>query len=318
MWFYTDFMKRRNFISLSAFGIAALSAMPSGLTAGTTAQSKVRLGGPVFEKYNSPEEWVTALKKLGYRAAYCPVSPGADSALIKAYQTAAAKNDIVIAEVGAWSNPIDPDKEKAEKAIEKCIESLDLADEIGANCCVNVSGSRNTKHWAGPHKDNLTDATFDLIVETTRKIIDAVKPTHTWFTLEAMPWAYPDSVDSYLRLIKAIDRERFAVHLDPVNMVVSPQIYYRNGDLIRDSFRKLGPQIRSCHAKDITLREDNYMPQLDEIVAGKGNLDYPAFLTELAKLKDIPLMMEHLSTAEEYAQAAKYIRSVGKMVNVEL
>jgi sugar phosphate isomerase/epimerase len=291
--------------------------MPTGLTANTTAQSKICLGGPVFEKYNSPEEWVASLKKLGYSAAYCPVSTGAETELIKAYQSAAAKNDIVIAEVGAWSNPISPDQETAKKAIQKCIDSLALADEIGANCCVNVSGSRNPKQWAGPHKDNLTDSTFDLIVETTRKIIDAVKPKHTYFTLECMPWAYPDSVDSYLKLIKAIDRKQFGVHLDPMNLISSPQIYYRNGEMIRDCFRKFGPQIRSCHAKDITLREDNYMPQLDEIVAGKGNLDYSVFLTELSRLKDVPLMMEHLNTAEEYAQAAAYIRSVGKMVNVE-
>lgn len=311
-------MKRRNFISLSASGLAALSVMPSGLAANTNAPLKVRLGGPVFEKYNSPEEWVVALKKLGYRAAYCPVSLDAPSDLIKAYKDIAAKNDIIIAEVGAWSNPIDPDSGKAGTALKKCIDSLALADEIGANCCVNVSGSRNPMYWAGPHKDNLTGATFDLIVETTRKIIDAVKPTRTFYTLEAMPWSYPDSVDSYLKLIKAIDRKQFGVHLDPMNLVTSPQIYYRNGDMIRDCFGKLGPQIRSCHAKDIILREDNAVPQLDEILAGKGNLDYSVFLTELAKLKDVPLMMEHLGTAEEYNHAAVYIRSVGKSVNITL
>jgi sugar phosphate isomerase/epimerase len=318
MWFYTKFMKRRNFISLSASGVAAMSVIPNVLSANTTVQSKVRLGGPVFEKYNSPEEWILLLKKMGYRAAYCPVSVGTDLALIKAYQTAAAKNDIVIAEVGAWSNPIDPDQEKAGKAIEKCIDSLALADEIGANCCVNVSGSRNPKHWAGPHRDNLTEATFDLIVETSRKIIDAVKPKLTYFTLECMPWAYPDSVDSYLKLIKAIDRKQFGVHLDPVNLVVSPQIYYRNGEMISECFRKLGPQIKSCHAKDITLREDNSIPQLDEIIAGKGNLDYSVFLTELAKLKDVPLVMEHLNSAEEYVQAASHIRSVGRLIDIDL
>jgi len=311
-------MKRRNFISLSASGLAALSVMPSGLAANTSNPSPIRLGGPIFEKFGTPEEWIVALRKLGYRAAYCPVSVGASSELIKAYREIAAKNDMVIAEVGAWSNPIDPDKEKAEKAIQKCIDSLVLADAIGASCCVNVSGSRNPNHWAGPNKDNLTDATFDLIVETTQKIIDAVKPVRTWFTLEAMPWSYPDSADSYLRLIKAIDRKQFGVHLDPMNLVTSPQIYYRNGEMIRSCFKKLGPQIRSCHAKDISLREDNAVPQFDEILAGKGNLDYPVFLKELAKLKDIPLMMEHLNTAEEYLQAAAYIRSVGKAVGVEM
>jgi sugar phosphate isomerase/epimerase len=311
-------MKRRNFISLSASGLAALSVMPSNLAANSIVQSKVRLGGPVFDKYNSPEEWIATLKKLGYRAAYCPVSVGAAPELIQAYKIAAEQNDIVIAEVGAWSNPIDPDKERAGKAIEKCIASLTLADQIGASCCVNVSGSRNPKHWAGPHKANLTDATFDLIVETTRKIIDAVKPTRTFYTLEAMPWAYPDSTDSYLKLIKAIDRKQFGVHLDPMNLITSPQIYYRNGEMIRDCFQKLGPHIRSCHAKDITLREDNAIPQFEEIVAGKGNLDYTVFLTELSKLKEVPLMMEHLNTAEEYDEAANYIRSVGKMVKINL
>ncbi|HEY3372487.1 MAG TPA: TIM barrel protein [Prolixibacteraceae bacterium] len=311
-------MKRRNFISLSASGIAALSVMPTGLVASTTDQSTVRLGGPVFGKYNSPEEWIALHQKLGYRAAYCPVSPGADDALIKDYQRAAARNDLVIAEVGAWSNPISPDQEASQKAIQKCIDSLALADQIGAHCCVNISGSRNGKYWAGPHKDNLTQATFDLVVETTRKIIDAVKPKHTWFALEAMPWAYPDSADSYLRLIKAIDRERFGVHLDPVNLVVTPGIYYHTGEMIRDCFKKLGPQIRSCHAKDITLREDNSIPQYDEIVAGKGILDYTVYLTELTRLKDVPLMLEHLNTAEDYSQAAEYIRSVGKKAMIEL
>jgi hypothetical protein len=66
------------------------------------------------------------------------------------------------------------------------------------------------------------------------------------------------------------------------------------------------------------LREDNYIPQLDEIIAGKGNLDYSVFLTELAKLKDVPLMMEHLNSSEDYLRAAAHIRSVGKSVNIDL
>jgi sugar phosphate isomerase/epimerase len=292
--------------------------MPSDLLANSNTGGNVRLGGPVFEKYANPEEWIVALKKAGYRAAYCPVSTGADSRLIKEYKDAAARNDIIVSEVGAWSNPISPNQDEVTNALKKCIDSLALADEIGAKCCVNVSGSRNPKYWAGPHKENLTEATFDMIVETTRKIIDAVNPTQTYFALEAMPWAYPDSVDNYLRLIKAIDRNRFGVHLDPVNLVTSPQTYYRNGEMIRDCFKRLGQYILSCHAKDITMREDNAIPQLDEIIAGKGTLDYVVYLTELSKLKDVPLMMEHLGTSDEYIKAAEYIRSVGKSQNIEL
>lgn len=303
-------MKRRNFIYNSAAGAIGLMVNPINLAANASSNGKIRLGAPIFEKVSNPEEWIQALKNAGYRAAYCPVNPGTESSVVEDYRKAAAKNDVIIAEVGAWSNPISPDEATAKAALEKCIASLALADQIGAACCVNISGSRNVKHWAGPHPENLTDATFDLIVETTRKIIDAVKPKNTFYTLEAMPWTYPDSADSYLQLIKAIDRENFAVHLDPVNWVVSPQILYSNSEMIKDAFKKLGKYIKSCHAKDVSIIEGTDLPQLIEVLPGTGYLDYRVYLTELAKLDNIPLMIEHLKTAEEYNQAAEYIRQI--------
>lgn len=309
-------MKRRTFIQKTGMSLLATQLASEKLFAHDKTKIYVRLGGPVFEKYNGPDQWIEALKGRAYRAAYCPVQPGTDQVTIKAYEKAAQDNDIVISEVGAWSNPISVHADEAAKAIEKCIGALDLADEIGANCCVNVSGSRNPEYWAGPHKDNLTRDTFDLVVETTRKIIDAVKPTHTFFALEAMPWSFPDSAETYLELIQAINRKAFAVHLDPVNMIRSPREYYNNGALIKEIFATLGPHIRSCHAKDITLREDNYIPQLDEVRAGLGNLNYSVYLKELSGLKDIPLMLEHLNTDEEYKKAAEYIRDVGKSIEV--
>ncbi len=298
-------------------GIAAVHVVPGSVLPGKW-QSYIRLGGPLFDPFDGPDSWIGALQKSGYRAANCPVHPGAGEQVIKAYESAAIEHDIVIAEVGAWSNPISPDQAEASSAIEKCIKGLQLADQIGANCCVNISGSRNQQHWAGPHKDNLTDEVFDMVVETTRKIIDAVNPTRTFFALEAMPWSFPDSTDTYLQLLKAIDRKRFGVHLDPVNMITSPRDYFNNGKLIKDMFARLGPHIKSCHAKDITLREDNYIPQLNEVRAGTGTLDYVAYLQELARLKDVPLMMEHLESAEEYDKAAMHIRSVGKSINISL
>lgn len=86
--------------------------------------------------------------------------------------------------------------EKRKETIDLCIRSLVQAERLEAKCCVNVSGSRGTEKIGGPHIDNLTDETFEMIVETTRKIIDAVKPVRTFYTLEMMPCAYPNSVES--------------------------------------------------------------------------------------------------------------------------
>lgn len=310
-------MKRATFIKTAGTAVVAMHLNPLSLKAETNSYP-IRLGGPLYEKYQDPDAWIMLLKQAGYRAAYCPVSPGVDESVIRAYRAAASKHDMVISEVGAWSNTIDPDPEKAAEAIRKCIAGLELAEQIGAKCCVNISGSRNQKYWAGPHKDNLTQEVFDQVVETSRKIIDAVKPSQTHFALEAMPWSFPDSTETYLELIQAIDRSQFGVHLDPVNMIRSPREYYSNGAMIREMFSKLGAHVVSCHAKDITLREDNYIPQLDEVRAGLGNLDYAIYLRELAKLRDVPLMMEHLETAEEYARAAAHIRSVAKTNHISI
>jgi sugar phosphate isomerase/epimerase len=133
-----------------------------------------------------------------------------------------------------------------------------------------------------------------------------------------MPWAYPDSADSYLELARAIDRPAFAVHLDPVNLVCSPQRFYANGALIRECFEKLGPLIKSCHAKDIAL-SDRLTTHLDEVRPGLGGLDYEAFLREAEKLgPDTPMMLEHLPAAQDYEQAAAFVRDTAKRLGVML
>jgi sugar phosphate isomerase/epimerase len=276
----------------------------------------MRLGGPLPQSYSDPDTWIAAVKERGYRAAYCPVQHRDN--MVEAYAQAARNADVLIAEVGAWSNPLSSDEHERRKAINYCQQRLALADAIGALCCVNIAGSRG-RVWDGPHPENLTHETFDLIVETVRTIIDAVKPLRTFYTLETMPWLYPDSTDSYEKLLRAVDRRQFAVHFDPVNLVNSPGRYYHNGALIREFVSRLGPSIKSCHAKDIVLAEGHLPVHLDECRPGLGTLDYRVLLQELQRVDaDMPLMLEHLAREEEYALGAEYIRTIAQEVKVPL
>lgn len=277
----------------------------------------MRLGGPVFVDYDDPQAWVRAVTGLGYRAAYCPVTTEADAETVNDYARAAAEAGIVIAEVGAWNNPLSPDDTIRNAALERCKNSLDLADRINARCCVNVAGSRGER-WDGPAAADLTDETFEMIVDVVRDIIDTVNPRRTFYTLEPMPWMYPDSPDSYLRLIRAIDRKAFAVHLDPVNLINTPWRYFHNTAFLKECFAKLGPFIKACHAKDILLG-DTLTVHLDEVRPGLGQLDWRTYLRELNALDlDIPLMIEHLPDESEYRLAAEFITSVARGENLAL
>mgnify|MGYP000038287427 CR=1 FL=1 len=277
----------------------------------------MRLGGPVFEPYEDPERYCAAARAAGYSAIYLPLGEEAGIEAARALERAAARAGLVIAEAGAWSNPLSPDEATRRAAVLKCQRMLALADAANARCCVNIAGSRGTK-WDGPSRADLSEETLEQIVVTVREIIDAVRPVRTYYTLETMPWMFPDSTESYVRLIRAIDRPRFAVHFDPVNLVSSPQRFFHTGALIAEFVAALGPHIRSCHAKDIALR-DNLTVHLDEVRPGTGGLDYGALLRALNQLDpDVPLMLEHLPDAAEYQTAADFIRERARAEGVVL
>lgn len=277
----------------------------------------MRIGGPLFKDVSTPEKWIGEVKRLGHSAVLCPLQAEARDATIYAYRQATAENHIVISEVGAWSNPISSDRKTREKAVRFCQQQLKLADRIGAGCCVNIAGSRGTS-WDGPDSRNFTSETFDMIVESVRDIYDEVNPVNTYYCLEMMPWIFPDSAESYLALIKAIDRERIAVHFDPVNMITSPRDYFNSDDIISDFIKQLGPYIKNVHAKDIKL-QNSLTVHLDEVIPGEGILDYHRLLTDLNELNtDLPIMVEHLETEMEYRQAADYIRKAASECKISL
>jgi len=307
---------RRNFIKTGSIIAAGLTIKPSVLKTGRGSKTgnPVRLGAPVPGKFSDPVEWVKAVKALRYSAAYCPVQPGAQGELIRSFRAEAKKGNILIAEAGVWNNMLNPDEKARREAIGKNIAALQLADEIGAGCCVNISGARG-EIWDGPYPGNYAPETFDMIVETVRYIIDQVKPVSAFYTLEPMPYMLPDSPDSYFKLIKAVNRKQFAAHLDPVNMISSPQRFYNNGAFIRECFTKLGPYIKSIHAKDITILPELTV-HLEERRPGLGSLDYSVLLQEASKLRDIPLMLEHLEKQEDYLMAAEYVRETGAKAGI--
>lgn len=266
----------------------------------------MRLGVSLGSQSDDPEEIARQYVEAGYGAANCPPATLEQPERIKAIREAFARHDLCLAEVGVWNNMLDPDPQKRKANLEINIQKMALAEEVGAVCCVNIAGSFDPEHWDGPHPHNLSEEAFELTVENVRTILDTVQPKHSFYTLETMPWAIPDSPDSYLRLIEAVDRPMFAVHLDPVNMINCPARFYNNAEFLRQCFARLGKWIISCHAKDIQMSE-KLTVHLQERRPGLGALDYRTFLSELSRLPgDVPLMLEHLP-AEEYPLAQQYV-----------
>lgn len=312
-----EFFKHTTATAMTAGCLLSRCPSPAAAAPKTGKLNPIRVGAPVFGAPQDPEELALAHRKLGYRAAYCPGVKLNDTERIRDISAAFAKHDVVIAEVGRWCNLLEADADKRAANLARVTEGLALAEEIGARCCVDIAGSYNTEVWYGPHLDNLSQRFFDESVENARKIIDAVKPKRAKFCFEMMGWALPDNADSYAKLLKAVDREAFAVHLDPCNLINSPSRFYQNAQVIEECFEKLGPWIVSCHAKDVTWDAEMQM-HFREVTLGTGSLDYKTYLKCLASLPGDPppLMIEHMKGAEEYDKSRRYLFEVADEIGV--
>src|SRR5512146_1269534 len=105
-----------------------LSGLAGSGFAAALAGRPIRLGGPIFLKSDDPRELAREHRRLGYSAAYCPQAKAEDTARVREIEKAFAAENVVIAEVGAWVNMLDPDVEKRKKNIQYVTDRLALAE----------------------------------------------------------------------------------------------------------------------------------------------------------------------------------------------
>lgn len=274
----------------------------------------MKLGISSRLEHTTPQDWASKHKALGLESVVFPVSylDGEDS--VMAYKKAADDAGLTIAEVGIWRNTLAADPQERRQWIDYSIQQVRMADEIGAKCCVNVVGTPYGPRWDGGYRNNFSKELWQMAIGMIREIIDTARPKHTKFCIESMPWMIPSSPDEYFRLIEDVDRAEFGTHLDVVNMITSPQKYFFNDEFLHECFEKLKGTICSCHLKDIRLKEE-YTFQLEECACGKGTLDLELY-SRLANKEnpDMPMIIEHLTTDEEYAASVEYVRNRLRLV----
>lgn len=267
----------------------------------------MRLGTSSPLQHVSAKDWAEKQTLLGCRAVVFPLSSDAPSEKIDEYVKEAKEHDLLIAEVGIWRNALSPDPDDRMAQRDYCVAQLKLADRIGARCAVNVAGAMGPR-WDGHYKENFSTDTRSEIVKMVQEIIDRAEVKNTFFTLEPMPWMIPTGPEDYARLLEEVNRERFAVHMDIINMTNSMERYYQPEKLIDRCAELLGDKIRSCHIKDIHLKEE-YTFQLQECAPGQGEFPLRYYVEKMNGIdSEMPVILEHLSNDREYVHYMKYLK----------
>lgn len=271
----------------------------------------MRLGTSSPLRHRTAADWAEKHHALGLGAINFHLTCRDDPKLVDEFVAEARKNDLMIAEVGVWRNTMDLNDENRQKAVAYTIGQLELADRIGARCCVNILGARGPR-WDGAYKDNFSKETWKLGVKTIQQIVDAVNPRNTYFTVESMPWMYPTGPEEYLHLLEDVARDRFAVHMDVFNWMTTPQRYFGNEEFVDECFQKLGRYVRSCHLKDVKM-EENYTVFFRETFAGNGGVNIRHLIeTACSYDPEMPFIIEHLDSDGDYLQSVAYIQNLMK------
>ena len=268
----------------------------------------MRLGVSTDFESTNCEQWMKNILDLQLKTVVFPLNCEDEEAKIDEYCRAAKEAGITIAEVGIWRNAIDANEDVAKENLKYSIKQLALAEKIGARCCVNVAGAFSGDRWDGPTRDNFSKDAWKKTVKMIQTIIDEVNPKNTYFSIEPMPWMIPTGPEEYLNLIEDVARDRFAVHMDIINMITSPRRYFFPEEFMEKSFELLKGKIRSCHMKDIGQIPE-YTFQVRECAPGEGVFPLERYV-ELATAEDanMPMIIEHLHTNEEYQNSVAYVR----------
>ena len=168
----------------------------------------MRLGATIedYLRSKNPLDYVEECRKQGYRSVSWPEAFAEAADEIAEIKRTFAAADIVVAEVAAWVNPLDPDEAKRRGNLRKIAETLAIADELEAVCCATVVGSFDPSGspfaHVGHHPDNFGEKAFEAVVEWVRQVLDEVKPRRTRLTLEMSPWTLLDGPEVYLRILR--------------------------------------------------------------------------------------------------------------------
>ncbi|MCR5800817.1 MAG: sugar phosphate isomerase/epimerase [Lachnospiraceae bacterium] len=267
----------------------------------------MRLGTSSPLAHATPEEWADNQRKLGCSTVVFPVQSNEPEEKIIAYKKAADNAGLTIAEVGIWRNALAADPDERKINTDYCIEQLRLADFVGARCAVNVAGAFGPV-WDGGYRANFSDEAWKQTIAMVQDIIDRADIKNTCFTLEPMPWMLPTGPEEYLKLIDAVDRDRFAVHMDIINMINSSERYFYAEEFIDKCAALLGDRIRSCHIKDVHL-SSKYTLRLEECGPGAGEFPLRHYAEKMSSIDpDMPIILEHLSSDEDYIHYMEYLK----------
>ena len=293
------------------------------LTPGTTP---IRLAINIKRQGNeSPTEMIKRRRDEGYTSVKGARHPGGNKgepwhsmndSEHREIIAACKKYDVVIYEVGGYTNLIHPDNAQRQQNLANLAHCIEVAESVDCPMVGTVAGSRDPG-LINVHPENWTDETFAMLVNSIQQVLRDTARMKAAIGMEAQVTSPIDGPIAHKRLMDEVGGDRIKVNFDPVNMMCLSR-YYQTTEFLNECFDLLGEDIVGCHAKDTYIWPDKQTVHVQEVCPGKGVMDYETYLVRMSRMKwPRSLEPEHIAD-EEYPEADAYIRKVAAKVGVKI
>jgi len=273
---------------------------------------------PAFSEVDPYNSMVKRLKRLSFTGVCMGASRDWSDEDIRGYRKIFDDAGIRIDEVGAYCNLTHPDVKVRKQNIDDVRVAIEVADKLGGRNVGSVVGSPSNDFGNDLSAVTFSKETWRLVRDVLTTIASFTDGTSVRFLIEPYLLTCMNSPKAIRRMIDEVGHPNVGVVMDPVNMV-TPDTYWRTGDLINECFDLLSDRIHLCHAKDIHCDPYEAIVYLKEVQPGQGVLDYKTFIKRIVGLdRPVPLMIEHIVADDQLIAARDYIVTQAKEVNVEV
>ena len=205
---------------------------------------------------------------------------------------------------------ISPDPRQRATGIAEMQHMCRVTRWLGAGNLYLRPGSVNPNGSWYPHPDNAKPETFQVLVESVRRVCDAAEQEGVLLAVEGHALSILDTPERIRDLIEAVGSETLRFNADPVNFVGSLADAYDTTAMIDRLFDVLGEYTICGHAKDFVV-QDRLVLHIEEASIGEGLLDQAAYLRRFEEAcPDGYVQIEHLPE-ERIPQARASLYNTG-------
>lgn len=179
--------------------------------------------------------------------------------------------------LGAYFNPVHPDKTEIEDGIANFIFNMKLAQSYNIKYVASETGSVLGSPW-DYHPDNHLPSSVELTTAAFKTIADSTKDINVQIAIEPAFHHVIKDVDSLLDMNEQIGDERLVYVLDVYNLLNSrPYIDYKQ--ILNEFLTKAGNKTKIVHLKDFIIENE----QVKQVKIGEGIVDFEFLINEIKK-----------------------------------